>query len=361
MDLWRVGAWLLVVVWWNSGAVRGAEPEVSQLKSDEQIVFQATYGHVDPAGGWRLNAAGVVFESRNGVGVAAQLAEFFGLPADAGESELFRKRIAHFLVDHERGKRIVARIGTLTHAFEPTDDDGVFAAQLHVEDLAAIGISPEIELVSIAAILREGDLRKFAGAIRLIGPRGWSVVCDIDDTIKVTEVHDRRALMANTFLRPFRPVEGMPAALRAWSERGAAFHYVSASPTQLGPLLAEFIDEAGLPAGTLHLRKFRLMGDHMLKVDQGHDEFKHGTIGQILRDFPGRSFILVGDSSQRDPEIYGRLAREFARQVAHIFIRDVTGEGADSPRFATAFEGVPATVWHIFTDAAEVRAELTRR
>ncbi|MFW6242195.1 MAG: phosphatase domain-containing protein, partial [Thermodesulfobacteriota bacterium] len=40
----------------------------------------------------------------------------------------------------------------------------------------------------------------------------------------------------------------------------------------------------------------------------------------LYREFP---FILIGDSGQRDPEIYARVVRDFPGRVAAIYIRDV--------------------------------------
>jgi hypothetical protein len=39
---------------------------------------------------------------------------------------------------------------------------------------------------------------------------------------------------------------------------------------------------------------------------------------------PEMQFILIGDSSQQDPEIYQRIVAEFPNRVKAIYIRDVT-------------------------------------
>src|SRR5579859_3652308 len=66
---------------------------------------------------------------------------------------------------------------------------------------------------------------------------------DIDDTIKISQVRNRIALLRNTFLAPEgQPVAGMPDLyrtlnLRLWSP---TWFYLSASPWQLYPFLREF-------------------------------------------------------------------------------------------------------------------------
>jgi len=47
-------------------------------------------------------------------------------------------------------------------------------------------------------------------------------------------------------------------------------------------------------------------------------------IRELLKDFPQRNFILIGDTGEMDPEIYTTIAREHPNQIVRIFIRDVT-------------------------------------
>lgn len=76
---------------------------------------------------------------------------------------------------------------------------------------------------------------------------------------------------------------------------------------------------------------------------------------------PRKKVILIGDSTQSDPEAYGECARKFTGWVAAIFIRKVTGiAGMDEEvkngdeRFEKAFEGVERGLWHVFTEPGEV-------
>ena len=63
-----------------------------------------------------------------------------------------------------------------------------------------------------------------------------------------------------------------------------------------------------------------------------------------------RSLVLVGDSGEHDPEIYGNVARMYPKRVRRIFIRAVKGEKKDDERFIKAFKGVPREKWLVFTD-----------
>jgi phosphatidate phosphatase APP1 len=46
----------------------------------------------------------------------------------------------------------------------------------------------------------------------------------------------------------------------------------------------------------------------------------------LIRSFPNKKFILVGDSGQKDPETYISIAKEFRDQVDKIFIREIPGK-----------------------------------
>ncbi|CAO3563774.1 unnamed protein product [Mortierella alpina] len=139
------------------------------------------------------------------------------------------------------------------------------------------------------------------GVVNLIDPEGISIISDIDDTIKETNVSaGARIILRNTFLQDMRDVPGMSEVYGQWWEQGAAIHYVSNSPWQLIPSLLEFFHTHKFPPGSAHLR----LHDSVLKtyfMEPG--ENKRRSIREILRDFPKRKFILVGDSGEIDMEM----------------------------------------------------------
>ncbi|GJJ73958.1 hypothetical protein EMPS_06316 [Entomortierella parvispora] len=160
------------------------------------------------------------------------------------------------------------------------------------------------------------------GIVNLIDPIGISVISDIDDTIKETNIAaGARIILQNTFLNDMQDVPGMSQVYKRWWKQGAAIHYVSNSPWQLIPSLLEFFHSYKFPPGSAHLR----LHDSVLKTYfMTPGESKRRAIHEILTDFPERRFILVGDSGEIDMEIYTDVALEFPHQVFKIFIRDIT-------------------------------------
>src|SRR3978361_675144 len=53
-------------------------------------------------------------------------------------------------------------------------------------------------------------------------------------------------------------------------------------------------------------------------------ERKKGTLEKIMRDFPERRFILIGDSGEADLEVYTDVVLANPGKVLAIYIRDVT-------------------------------------
>jgi phosphatidate phosphatase APP1 len=154
----------------------------------------------------------------------------------------------------------------------------------------------------------------------------------------------------------------MAPLYRKLADRGAVFHYVSSSPWQLYPPLRRFFDSSGLPVGSFHLRSFRLKDESFLNLFKSSRETKPGVIEALLAAFPRRDFVLVGDSGEADPEIYGDVARRYPGRVRAILIRNVTGERADDPRFGDgAFRALPLDQWLLFEDAAVADAFLEHR
>jgi phosphatidate phosphatase APP1 len=243
------------------------------------------------------------------------------------DQQCFQERIGPFLRKGESGQRIFLRIGSHTHRLKRrTRSNGLFASKIDLP--ASILPFPSEEAghrhppITIECSLEE-DAITAPGKIFLIPPRGTSIVTDIDDTIKDTRVTDRKELLAQTFLRPFKPIEGMASLYRMWSDQGALFHYVSSSPWQLFQPLETFLEASQFPSGSMHLRWFQLRDEIFKRWRLLRRKSKGGIIAGMIDRMPQRKFVLIGDSGERDPEIYAKLASKFPYQVRHVLIRDL--------------------------------------
>ena len=334
---------------------------LTNLHHDDGVTLFPSLASLQPDGqAWRVAVSGIVFrDGQLTLGkklILGILRRAMRASREELESELFRHRVRGFMVDAVKGKRLAVRIGNEIYPLAcRTKRSGLFFEDLLLPvDRLAFATEQDAAAMSISLVDADGDDFGPAGQIQLMPRHGVSVISDIDDTVKETFVHERRAMLANTFLREFLPVAGMVELYRRWHERGARFHYVSSSPWQLYEPLARHFADIALPTGSFHLRAFRLR-DHMLRrIFLGRRPAKGVVIRSILQRFPQRQFVLVGDSGEYDPEIYGAIARRFPAQVASILIRRVPGQKAVPFRWQRAFRNLPTSQWQLFDTADEI-------
>ena len=155
------------------------------------------------------------------------------------------------------------------------------------------------------------------------------IVSDIDDTILVSHSTQtlkklRLMLFKNAFDRmPFEGVADFYHALKKGKtgNENNPFFFVSSSEWNLYDLLDDFFTHHNITKGFLMLRKLNYSIYKFWKSGGGNHEHKYEKIKDLMRFYPSQQFILIGDSGQRDPEIYKRLALEFPDRVEAIYIR----------------------------------------
>lgn len=333
--------------------------QASTIKPDEQVLLYPTVARL-VSGEWRMNLHGIIYEPearRLMLPAIRKLAGLDGKDLTPAELSIFNERCRHFLADNERGKRLSTIIGGKTVSLGTSEANGHFNASIRWS--TNFSLAADSGLVPVLLPFGGDNGRQVSLEIHLLGENGVSVISDIDDTIKISEVLDKQALMRNTFCRPFKPVPGMADVYRKWAaSSGATFHYVTASPWQLYLPLSEFTRSNGFPAGTFHMKEFRVKDGSVLNVVTSQERYKPGVIEPLMRQFPNRQFVLVGDSGEKDPEIYGAIARRHPAQIGRILIRDVTGESRSAQRYERAFTRVPPARWRIFKEAVEIKDAL---
>lgn len=203
-------------------------------------------------------------------------------------------------------------------------------------------------------------------------PQGWGVISDIDDTIKITHVLNKLDVLRHTLALPAQPVPGMPEFYRNVLQptlNNPVWFYLTASPYNLYPFLSQFLDDFGFPKGTSILRAMSWQNIEEFiytSLTVGTEEYKFDRISKIHEWFPRRKMVLIGDSTQKDPEVYGDAARTWSGWVGAIYIRVVKGvdkvkerELNSAQRFEEAFRGVDRELWTTFEDVQEIIKPLT--
>lgn len=182
------------------------------------------------------------------------------------------------------------------------------------------------------------------GRVRLISGEGLSVISDIDDTIKVTNIPAGTAeVIRKTFFEDFVAAPCM-AAMYEQLGTDTAFHYVSGGPWQLYQPLTDFLQapDTGYPHGSFHMKNVRTnlsesesFADLWKLLAGGSKEVtfeqKVGQISTLMAHFPDRSFVLIGDSGEKDPEVFAAIREQYGGQVQEIRIRDVADVASSNP------------------------------
>lgn len=239
----------------------------------------------------------------------------------ASQQEQLEARMRLFGVNSASGKKLVI-----------TNDSG------HVLQMPETGKNGRSEMLAAIQLSDRGHISNVnfqvagddiccddANVTAIYAPsKGWSIISDIDDTIKVSSVGNKKKLLINTFLEDFVAVENMAAFYSHMNRAGdIAYHYVSSSPVELYPLLKEFLISTGYPLGSIHLRE-ATNWKNIISFSKISKKHKYMNIKRILQAYPKRSFLLIGDSSENDAEIYADFKQNFPNQVVAIIIRNVT-------------------------------------
>lgn len=327
-------------------ALQAAEP----LEPDEEALFLPGTARPTADGRIEVDIHAWIFERERRWGLDAALARYLGLSLKklSPTARLrFNQRTALFHAESEEGKLIdVVFDGTQVRVkMPPSTADGRSNLRVVVD---APRTAAPLQWLQFHGVTGPGELlHRFRGQALVVPPAGVSVISDIDDTIKRTQVRDRREMLLNTFARRFEAAPRMAAYYRALAQvPDTRFHYLSASPIQLYPALADFVRDNDFPAGSMHLRESTTWRT-LIPGAEDSRAHKLGVIDRLLTEFPQRRFLLVGDSGEADPEIYAQVYRANPQRIDGIVIRDVTEEDRLSDRYRATFDGIDPVLWHI--------------
>jgi len=334
------------------------KPMVSDIKSDEFVVFFRTSGWMsDDNNYWHIPIHGWIYEPEDSrvrkAMIEKTLSLKFGLDTSKANEANFDRRVNLLIADNERNKRIVVRIGAQNYVLPPSTENGHFQQVIRIPASEISQLSHNGR-ITFSAVVKPGDKRSFSGEVRLVAPSGLSVISDIDDTIKITEVIRLEKLLEHTFYNDFAAAPGMALWYQSWGDE-TMLHLVSSSPWQLYSPLLEFVQQAGFPWATFSLKSIRFRDETLLNLFKKGTETKPAQIEALLKTYPKRKFILIGDSGEQDPEVYAGIARKYSTQIVKIYIRNVTNASPDDERFKLVFTSIPNGRWQLFTDPATLK------
>lgn len=101
------------------------------------------------------------------------------------------------------------------------------------------------------------------------------------------------------------------------------FFYVSSSEWNLYDYLNEFFKFNQLPKGAFLLNEIKKWYQ-LLKTGNAKHQGKFNRVARVLDVFPEQKFVLLGDNSQSDPDIYRLIADRYPNQILAVYIRNIS-------------------------------------
>lgn len=248
-------------------------------------------------------------------------------PASATEDEevggAIRRTVRRFLTAELPGVRLTVTIGGTT-VETTTDDDGYYRVAMPGADTALA--SPWTRgLVELAGSAPGTSSSPTEVQVRVPGSdAAFGIISDIDDTILETGVQRVSSMVRTTFTGTARTRNPFPGAAALYRDLAGAANpvfYVSSSPWNLHSFLVAFLRHRDFPIGPLLLRD--LLGDRHGRAE------KRERIDEVLALHPGLPFVLIGDSGERDPEVYADVVRRHPGRVLAVYIREVRLDPTD--------------------------------
>ncbi|PGH04762.1 hypothetical protein AJ79_06983 [Helicocarpus griseus UAMH5409] len=180
----------------------------------------------------------------------------------------------------------------------------------------------------------------------LVPPEGLTLISDIDDVLRVSQIYKVKEGMKNLVGRTFYPWMNMPDIFANWSRSlpDMHFHYLTISPEQLTRPYVDYIFKT-YPPGSFDTRIFNFTN---LGATLSIREF---LLDKIFQTFPHRKFILVGDTTNFDiMSSYPQLVTKYPGQVQCIFLRNTSATDSSNrfPYNTKWFKGMNQRMYMFF-------------
>ncbi|MCI0412553.1 DUF2183 domain-containing protein [bacterium] len=234
-----------------------------------------------------------------------------------------------FESDEIPGARLIASMNQVSEEVT-ANEEGYFTVTLQTpEPLPDENLWHPVDLQLLSPFHPAQEPIRETGLV-MVAPKGarFGVISDMDDTVLQSDATNFLRMVKNVALgnaRTRMPFKGVAAFYQALHEEDGKptnpLFYVSSSPWNLYDLLMEFFNLQKIPIGPLLLRDW---GTYRSGLPHKHREHKLQSIRHILDLLPGLPFLLIGDSGQKDPEIYHEVLSMYPKRILAIYIRNVS-------------------------------------
>lgn len=239
-----------------------------------------------------------------------------------GVGAAVRRSLSQFVTDELPRVPLRVTVGDAS-AEVATDGEGYFRVELRPGELVGPWMPGVVELAGDYRGLTRPHTTPFDLLVPDAGAT-YGVISDIDDTIIETGVQRAAEMLIQTFAGSALtrvPFEGAPELYRDLAAGANPIFYVSSSPWNLHSFLSAFLEHRDFPRGPILLRD-------LIGTRQGRAR-KHERIEEILALHPQLRFLLIGDSGEKDPQIYADIVRDHPGRILAVYIREVRLDPGD--------------------------------
>jgi phosphatidate phosphatase APP1 len=218
-----------------------------------------------------------------------------------------------------------------------TDTDGYFEAVFHFRKPREAGWH-KATFQAIDKLVPYQEEKEFYEEVLLVdsSPK-FGIISDIDDTILVshaTRIHRKLELVLTKNAKTRMPFRGVKSFYNALHHEEKIplnpVFYVSSSEWNLYDFLEDFCDTQQIPKGVFMLKDLKENLWNLITTGGGSHRHKATKIRRILDLYEGLNFVLIGDSGQRDAEIYAEIIANYPGRILASYIRDVSNNKRDA-------------------------------
>ena len=192
------------------------------------------------------------------------------------------------------------------------------------------------------------------------------VISDIDDTFLVSHSGNffkKLYVLLFKNINKRKVFEDVAPHYQALSRAGQenetasnSFFYVSSSEWNLYEFIDAFTKIHELPKAVIKLKKIKTGISDFLFTGRGSHDHKFEKIKDIIMFYPKLDYILLGDDSQKDPDLYERVVKIFPQNIKAIYIRQTSSrKKAKTMEILKNIESMDVSTCY-FTDSEEAIA-----
>lgn len=171
----------------------------------------------------------------------------------------------------------------------------------------------------------EGDETSNLSALLPSPSAEFGIISDIDDTLIKTDAWSLVRNLWNSLTGNAESRYVFPDAIDLIQSLHADINpvfYVSSSPWNMHAFLTEVFDRAGLVKGPKFLRDLGISDRKFISGSQ--KQHKGDAIDELLEANPDLSFVLMGDTGQRDAQVYYDAISRHPERIRQIILRAPT-------------------------------------